>query len=290
MAFFDKFPITNYDINKDGNKKLVVDILKRVVFREELIDEASLYYDYIVKDGETPEIVAHKFYGDASLHWVLLLLNEVVDPYFGWPISEASLEDFVDKKYPGKAFYIGNIDSSVYFADNEEVYVSSRGGTEYKSYRGLVQEWDPTHRKLVLYNTEGNFVLGDVLKGKTNGSTGDITRLVDIHSLSLHHFEDASTDYLYTKLDPLGTPPVNGQQVAIGLTGDAWASGSAGATFGDTILYSYINSLDGSVTTHSVVTPLEYERNLNESKRVVKILREAYLDTVITDFGEVIKS
>ena len=94
---------------------------------------------------------------------------------------------------------------------------------------------------------------------------------------------------MYNKLDPLGTPPVNGQQVAIGLTGDAWMSGVSGATFANTILYSYIKSLDGSVTTHSVVTPLEYERKLNESKRVVKILRETYLDTVITDFNKVVK-
>ena len=43
--FFENFPITLYDVSKDGNQKVVVDILKRVVFRNELRNETSLFYD-----------------------------------------------------------------------------------------------------------------------------------------------------------------------------------------------------------------------------------------------------
>ena len=96
--FFGKFPITLYDVNKDGKDKIVTDILKRVVFRSDLKDEASIFYDYIIKDGETPEIVAHRFLGDTKYHWILLLLNEIVDPYFEWPLSEQSLESYTLSK------------------------------------------------------------------------------------------------------------------------------------------------------------------------------------------------
>jgi len=293
MAFFDKFPVTLYDIKKDGNQKLVVDILRRIVFREELREEASLFYDYIIKDGETPEVVAHKFLGDTNLHWIILLLNEIVDPYFQWPLSDASFEKFTDDKYPGKAFYLGN-DENLYFAKDEEVYVSSRDGTKHATIRGLVKYYDPTYRKLVLYNIVSplTFAVGDIITGKTNSSVGTITRLVDLHSQAVHHFEDANTDYLYNPLDPLATPPVTGLQVAIGSTGSTFVNsegGLSGATFGNTILYSYVNSLDASTITHSVVTNQEYERRLNETKRIVKILRDDYVPTVMDEFERIVK-
>lgn len=281
MAFFNKFPLVKYDINKDGNRKVAVDILRRIAFRGNLREQASYFRKYTIQDGETPEIVANKFFGSTQLHWIILLMNEIVDPYFEWPLSSASLDDYIAKKYKGKAYFIGNSPSQ-YFTRNEEVYVNGKQTT-----RGLAESYEPTYRKLSLYNTEGIISVGDTLVGK-GGSTGAVTRIVDINGESIHHFEDASTDYLYNDIDPLGTPPVNGRQVSIGLTGDAFSTTTA-ATFANTILYSYVNSLDGSTTTHSVVTNAEYERLLNESKRSINILRDEYITAVIDDFNRTIK-
>ena len=280
--FFSKFPLIRYDINKDGNRKRAVDILKRVAFRKNLSEQMSLFQEYSVQEGDTPEIVATKFYGSAKLHWIVLLMNEIIDPYFKWPLSSNALDDYVAKKYPGKSFFLGN-SQGLYFQRDEEVYVDGK-----KNVRGLVESYDPTYRELNLYNVQGTISSGDTLVGKTNGSTGEITRLVDLHTQAVHHFEDASTAYLYNEIDPLATPPVSGQQVAIGYTGDAFSTDTA-ATFGDTVLYSYVNSLDGNVTTHTAVTNEQYERDLNESRRSIKILRENYITAVIDDFSRVLK-
>jgi len=280
--FFSKFPLITYDINKDGNRKIAVDILKRVAFRQNVSGQMNLFREYAVQEGETPEIVATKFYGSAKLHWIVLLMNEIIDPYYKWPLNSNSLDDYVAKKYSDKAYYLGN-SPSLYFAKDEEVYVNGSRTT-----RGLVKSYDPTFRKLNLYNVEGTISVGDTLVGKSNGSTGELTRLVDLNSQSVHHFEDASTAYLYNEIDPLATPPVNGQQVAIGSTGDAFSTTTA-ATFGNTVLYAYVNSLDGNVTTHSVVTNEKYERDLNDSRRTVKILRDEYVTAVVDDFARVLK-
>ena len=158
-----------------------------------------------------------------------------------------------------------------------------------KSIRGLVKSYDPTYRKLNLYNVQGNISVGDTLVGKDNSSTGAVTRLVDLNSQSVHHFEDTNALYLNNDIDPLASPPLNGRQVPVGLTGDSFLNGGTGVTFGSTVLYSYVNSLDGNVTTHSAVTNEKYERDLNESRRIVKILREEYVTTVIDNFARVLK-
>ena len=282
MSFFKNFPLVRYDINKDGNRKVAIDVLKRIVFRGDIQQQASLFSEYTVEDGETPEMVSDKFFGTPNLHWIILLMNEIIDPYFQWPMSEATLNDYVDKKYEGKAYYIGN-DSGAYFKPDEEVY---KNGSE--TMRGLVKSYDPTYRKLTLYNVQGGFSVSDVLVGRESAQTGTITRLVDINGESVHHFENADTNYLYDELDPLASPPVNGRQVTMGATGPGFNSGNDGVTFGSTILYSYVNSLDGNTTTHSVVTNREHHRSLNEELRTVKILRREYLTGVVDDLNRVI--
>ena len=44
------------------------------------------YYD--VKDGETPEMIAYKYYDDVELHWTIFLVNNIVDYYEDYECSE----------------------------------------------------------------------------------------------------------------------------------------------------------------------------------------------------------
>jgi len=52
-----------------------------------------------VKDGETPEIIAHKYYGDSKRHWIVMFSNYIIDPYFDFPLSQTNFENFVANKY-----------------------------------------------------------------------------------------------------------------------------------------------------------------------------------------------
>ena len=50
-----------------------------------------LFDKYDVKEGEKPEDVAFKWFGDPELHWVILMTNNVTDRYYGWPMNQYSL-------------------------------------------------------------------------------------------------------------------------------------------------------------------------------------------------------
>ena len=97
--YFRQFPTIPYDSEGNGKFKNVKNLLRRVGVRAKIKTNTSLYDTYDVKNGETPESIAHKLYGDSELHWVILLLNDITDRFHGWPMSEAQFLKFVNDKY-----------------------------------------------------------------------------------------------------------------------------------------------------------------------------------------------
>ena len=58
-----------------------------------------LFDKYDVKEGEKPEDVAFKWFGDPELHWVILMTNNVTDRYYGWPMNQVQFAEFLTDKY-----------------------------------------------------------------------------------------------------------------------------------------------------------------------------------------------
>ena len=88
-----------YDIAGDKNYKLLPDILRRVKLRSGLRSGAFMFDKYDVKDGERPEDVAFKWFGDAEYHWVILMTNNITDRYYQWPLSQPQFHEHLTDKY-----------------------------------------------------------------------------------------------------------------------------------------------------------------------------------------------
>jgi len=99
MAYFKQFPKVLYDVRGDGNEQMMTNITKRVRFRDYIKRNYVTYDFYDVKSGETPEYIANEFYGDPELHWIILLLNDVIDYYNDWPMATEQFERYVKSKY-----------------------------------------------------------------------------------------------------------------------------------------------------------------------------------------------
>ena len=97
--YFDAFPVIPYDAKGDLNFKDVTNLLRRVGMRAKLKSNTLLYDTYDVKEGETPEMIAHKLYGDPELHWVILLINDITDRYHQWPMTGGQFLDYLNDKY-----------------------------------------------------------------------------------------------------------------------------------------------------------------------------------------------
>jgi hypothetical protein len=99
MSYFNKFPLMSYDIKGDKVRKLMPDILRRVKLRALIKSGGMLFDKYDVKEGEKPEDVAFKWFGDPELHWVILMTNNVTDRYYDWPMNQAQFAEYLDDKY-----------------------------------------------------------------------------------------------------------------------------------------------------------------------------------------------
>ena len=97
--YFDKFPIIPYDSVGDLQFKDVTNLLRRVGLRAKLKSNTALFDTYSVKEGETPEMIAHKLYGDSNLHFVIMLLNDITDRYHQWPMSFIQFNQYLNDKY-----------------------------------------------------------------------------------------------------------------------------------------------------------------------------------------------
>jgi len=99
MSYFSKFPLITYDIKGDRIRKLLPDILRRVKLKTVIKSGGMLFDKYDVKEGERPEDVAFKWFGDPELHWVILMTNNVTDRYYGWPMNQVQFAEFLTDKY-----------------------------------------------------------------------------------------------------------------------------------------------------------------------------------------------
>lgn len=98
--YFKYFPKTMYSYTKAGKKEFtaVTDIFRRVIVNQ-FIPDASRLRKHYVGDGDTPEILSHKLYGTTDYHWVILLINNIVDVNKEWPLAQEDLVIYCEDKY-----------------------------------------------------------------------------------------------------------------------------------------------------------------------------------------------
>ena len=102
MKYFETLPLV---INRDQNNNYYS--LKNLVTRAELVDKlkdnVNLFYGYSVQEGDTPEIVAHKYYGDQNRFWMVLMANNIFDPEWDWPLTANEFTTYLNDKYSSAA-------------------------------------------------------------------------------------------------------------------------------------------------------------------------------------------
>ncbi len=98
--YFATFPNIFYDSVGDNEYKIVTNLLRRIALRNKVRKNSFIFDTYDVREGETPEILAHKLYGDSNLHWIILLTNDIIDRYVQWPKPYTQWLSFLENKYP----------------------------------------------------------------------------------------------------------------------------------------------------------------------------------------------
>jgi hypothetical protein len=224
--YFKSFPYTLYSLDDISTVQVVTNITNRVSLSDEVKTNLSLYDEYDIRDGDTPEMVADRFYSNPELHWLILHYNEIIDPRFDWPLDTNNLNRQVASKYT-------NVNGIHHYEDANGNYVN---GNVY-----LISSSDFTE-----------FNINDVVTNITNTGTGYITQ------------KNSSSN------------------VRVTVTTGGFISGDRIRNTSNTSSSANITST--VVLSGSPVTNYTYEDELNESKRKIKILKNAYVDAIVSDF------
>ncbi len=81
------------------SNRLLIDNTVRIIFREYVNRNANYFFRYSIQNSQRPEHIAFDFYGDARLHWIILLANNIIDPFHDWPMDYSVFLAYLENKY-----------------------------------------------------------------------------------------------------------------------------------------------------------------------------------------------
>lgn len=93
MSYFGSFPKINYFDSTTRN------IILRAAIVSDVFKKTDSFYTYVIKEGQRPDNVAYEAYEDPTKDWVVFFSNNIVDPYYDWPLSDMDLKKYLENKY-----------------------------------------------------------------------------------------------------------------------------------------------------------------------------------------------
>lgn len=97
--YFNYFPKVVYNLGNKDTLDTVINLSTNYSFIGDLLNNTSVFYEYNITDGDTPEIVSYKVYGDSFYHWLILKMNNILDVKKDWPLDYKSLVDNIESNY-----------------------------------------------------------------------------------------------------------------------------------------------------------------------------------------------
>ena len=102
-SYFQRVPDLNYVSRlpdaKIGDYIRVKNLFKKGKLREDIFQNLAFFEKYKIVGDDRPDNVAFEVYDDASLDWVVLLSNNVLNVQTEWPLPQTDFDRFVLDKY-----------------------------------------------------------------------------------------------------------------------------------------------------------------------------------------------
>lgn len=283
---FTKFPVISY------NGQLAINLIPKIKFTEAAKKTGAVYYPYTIGEGERPDIIAANYYDDARYSWLIYMVNDIVDPYYDWPLDEDQFNQFITSKY-------GSIEDSKenivfwrvnWYEDESRLTPAAYDALPsylkkyYKSVEGATGSVVGYDRSKIDYALETNKIqhltvasttgyrVGEQINQKTSGTitgTAFVKQVLDSTTLIIQHV--------------LGSFTATSGSVG-NVIGKSTAATSALSAI--TTISTAINSNEAAYWTY--VTQYDYENELNEQKRHIKLLDKTYIDQVEKELDDLL--
>ena len=283
-SYFGKLPKIKYDINKalvNPRYQTVTNIFFRVRYIQEVLNNIDSYYVVELEEGDTPEIIAEKVYGDPGSFWAILIANQILDPQFDWPLDYDAFNKYIIGKY-------GSIANAQRYYHHFEMVVDRTVEPDnvttthrYRIDRSRLSSSVPDVPYTYYYPYNFTLITADM----DIITADDVDYTADIGT-------DASTfanETFYTLDDT--TVTIDSGAISINNDADGGIS-STGNVNGPIGFIQYVNTynFDGKTVTEvfrgEAISLYDYENDLNEQKRVIKVIKKEYIDQIRSEFND----
>lgn len=262
-SYFDKLPQIKYDINRAPiNAKYVnvTNIFFRIRFIQEVINNIDSYFIGEIEEGETPEIVAEKVYGDGGAAWMILVANQIVDPQWEWPLTYGDFQKYIAGKY-------GSLEAAQTQVHHYEMVIKRelKPDNVITERRYVINEKNLTDNNLsVPYYYYFNYYFPPVYLDKTLADTTLVTVDSTLPKYTVDSGYESQTGY--------GLQP------------------------GSLAFTQYYNTYDieGKTVIETVngeaINTYDWENDLNEKRRFIKIIKKDYYQRILNEFDTLTKT
>lgn len=313
-TYFSNFPIIEYD------NVSVRDITRHVALSNNLRRIPYAFYPYELNNEMRSDILSYAYYNDPDTDWLIYLTNGIVDPYYGWYLTNDQFDSYVTTKF-------GSIEEAqqrvVYWRCN---WSNSDFNTSIEYYNSLPEDlkkyWVPNYgakNKIISYsrrqedwttntnqiwtldismdNANTSFVKEDLVKILVNDNEAGTAECVSANSSSM------KIQHIYQPNIYEISVSTNGLSDTISIGGNSRSFTNIHTTvyFDDTIQImsrsnnsiiataSSISSLIANIplTEQAYWEPVyyyDYEKEINESKKIVLLLDASYLNDAVNEF------
>jgi hypothetical protein len=199
--FFSKFPLTTALLNE--RTVVITDFFRRVVASTSFAGYQTYLMPENVLDGETPDLMAYRFYGNPQYHWVLLIINNIVDPYQEWPLASKNVAPLVYEKYDF-SIHSPTVIEDGDVVKGDTVYAITDGVSSKTTVSAIVRHNSSTASHVFLRSKAGKFHIttGTTLVNDRNDVELTVTSVKDPEERP-HHYEDAGGNWVEYDADLL---------------------------------------------------------------------------------------
>jgi hypothetical protein len=186
--YFNSIRNIAIDIDGSGNLDVLKNLTAKAKVSNDLINNAGYYQTVAVIDGERPDHLSQRLYGNDQYHWTFLLLNpHLKNIWDDWPMKYAQLVEYCTNKYQ---YLAGDTDDDL----NNKFILGETVIGGVSNANGILKEIHVNMGYIVIEKTSGTFTItGETIHG-VNSQDSVACNFVKSQAYAPHHHVDDSTE------------------------------------------------------------------------------------------------
>lgn len=139
MNYFKNFPKAFYSTDSYQSTDFATNIVARFKIIDDVLQNRGAFYPFVIPDGERPDTIADKYYGNSKYAWVVTSFNQYVDPLWEWPLNDEEFDSYITREYGSVAaakaeikFYYKTLNKRDYIVDSAQAYDKTQSAYDFE--------------------------------------------------------------------------------------------------------------------------------------------------------------